>query len=80
MKIQSRKNPKQKCFKDINLGDAFFACDSNPDTLWMKIKECECEADDSYCNAVDLENGALAFFEDIESINPVEATVSFREI
>ena len=80
MKIQPRKTLKPKYFKDINLGDAFFTCESNPNTLWMKIKECECEADDSYCNAVDLANGSLAFFEDIEFINPVKATVSFKEI
>lgn len=80
MKIQPHKNLKQKCFKDISLGDAFFACESDPNTLWMKITNCECEEDDSYCNAVDLENGALAFFEDIEFVNPVEATVSFKEI
>lgn len=76
MKIQPQKNLKQKFFKDISLGDAFFSCD----VLWMKIRNCECEEDDSYCNAVDLENGALAFFEDIEFVNPVEATVSFKEI
>lgn len=80
MKIQPRKNPKRKCFSDINLGDAFFACETDPDILWMKIKECECEADDSYYNAVALEDGSFAFFEDIETINPVEATVSFKEI
>ena len=79
MKIQSRKSSKQKCFKDLNRGDAFFACETNPNVLWMKVKECECEEDDSYYNAVALEDGEFAFFEGIEFVNPVEATVSFEE-
>lgn len=77
MIIQQKKVTHQVTFSFLNRGDTFRAIDSDPTPLWMKIMPVETE-DESY-NAVDLSDGEMAYFENIESVIPVKAIVVVEE-
>lgn len=76
MKIQQKKVTRQVTFSSINYGDTFRAVNSDPTPLWMKTEFIE--ADDVY-NAVDLSDGEMAHFDNIENVIPVKATVVVEE-
>ena len=77
MKIQQKKVTRQVTFSFLNRGDSFRAVNSDPTPLWMKTEPIEI-GDESY-NAVDLSDGEMAHFDNIENVIPVKATVVVEE-
>ena len=77
MKIQQKKVTRQVTFSLLNRGDTFRAVNSDPTPLWMKTEPIE--IDDEVYNAVDLSDGELAHFDNIESVIPVKAVVVVEE-
>lgn len=76
MKIQQKKVTRQVTFSFLSRGDTFRAVNSNPTPLWMKTEFIE--TDDVY-NAVDLSDGEMAHFDNIENVIPVKTTVIVEE-
>ena len=77
MKIQQKKVTRQVTFSFLNRGDTFRAVNSDPTPLWMKTEPVE--TDDEIYNAVDLSDGELAHFDNIESVIPVNAIAVVEE-
>ena len=78
MKIQQKKVTRQVTFSSLNRGDIFRAIEGNSDTIWMKTEYIRVDEDDGY-NAVDLSDGGMAWFDNIESVIPVKAVVVVEE-
>ena len=77
MKIQQKKVTRQVTFSFLNRGDVFRAVNSDPTPLWMKTEPIE-DNDEVY-NAVDLSDGEMAHFDNIENVIPVKAIVVVEE-
>lgn len=77
MKIQQKKVTRQVTFSFLNRGDTFRAVDSDPTPLWMKTELIEIE--DEIYNAVDLSDGEMAHFDNVEGVIPVKAIVVVEE-
>lgn len=77
MKIQQKKVTRQVTFSFLNRGDTFHAVDSDPTILWMRTEPIEFE-NETY-NAIDLSDGAMVHFDNIENVIPVKAIVVVEE-
>lgn len=77
MKIQQKKVTRQVTFSFLSRGDTFHAVISDPTPLWMKTEPIE--VDEEVYNAVDLSDGEMAHFDNIENVIPVKATVVVEE-
>lgn len=77
MKIQQKKVTREVTFSSLNRGDTFRAVNSDPTPLWMKTEPIE--VDDEVYNAVDLSDGEMAHFDNIENVIPVKAVVVVEE-
>lgn len=78
MKIQQKKVTRQVTFSSLNRGDIFRAVESDSDIIWMKTEYIEVAEDDGY-NAVDLSDGSMAWFDNLENVIPVKAIAVVEE-
>ena len=77
MKIQQKKVTRQVTFSFLSRGDSFRAVNSDPTPLWMKTEPFE--VDEEVYNAVDLSDGEMAHFDNLENVIPVKTTVIVEE-
>ena len=72
MQVYDNRKNKTVPFRSIKVGDTFF--DPNEEYYAMRIDNCENE--DGYVNAVDLNTGNVLFYED-EDVEPIRGRIEF---
>ena len=77
MKIQQKKVTRQVTFSSLNRGATFREVGDDSTQLWMKTTPIETEFR-SY-TAVDLSDGEMAYFGNLDSVIPVEAIAVVEE-